>query len=170
MTFTLSDNITIYKSQSLMWAPQTSYRPEQKQVRLTGDGSDWNNASTKLVFRPPEGEAYSYSLWAPELHHINSRWYIIFTGNADNESPPPETDMLCDYTCPAVNHRMFVLESSGSDPWESNYTLKGQLDTFDQFAIDGTYFHHSTGLYHVYSCWFDRYISWPANLCITKCK
>ncbi|ERF73680.1 hypothetical protein EPUS_00933 [Endocarpon pusillum Z07020] len=98
--------------------------------------SNWNNASTKLVFDPPEGEAYSYSLWAPELHEIDERWYIIFTANADNESPPPETDMLCDYTCPAVNHRMFVLESSGSDPWESNYSLKGQLDTYDQFALD----------------------------------
>jgi GH43 family beta-xylosidase len=65
---------------------------------------------------------------------------------------------------------MFVLESSGPDPWESAYTLKGPLNTFDQFAIDGTYFQHSTGLYHVYSCWFQKYMSWPANLCITKCK
>ena len=64
--------------------------------------------------------------------------------------------------------RMFVLESSGPDPWMSNYTLKSQLDTFDQFAIDGTYFQHSTGLYHVYSCWYRAYDGWPSNLCITK--
>lgn len=63
---------------------------------------------------------------------------------------------------------MFVLESSGSDPWESSYTLKSQLDTFDQFAIDGTYFTHPTGLYHIYSCWHDKYTSWPAMLCITR--
>lgn len=49
---------------------------------------------------------------------------------------------------------MFVLEGSTSDPWTSNYTMKAELDTYDQFAIDGTYFRHSTGLYHVYSCWF----------------
>lgn len=49
---------------------------------------------------------------------------------------------------------MFVLESSGSDPWTSNYTLKAELNTYDQFAIDGTYFRHTTGLYHVYSCWY----------------
>ena len=76
--------------------------------------------------------------------------------------------MFCDYTCPAVNHRMYVLEGSTSDPWSSKYSMKGQLDTFDQFAIDGTYFQHSTGLYHIYSCWYRQYDGWPANLCITK--
>jgi GH43 family beta-xylosidase len=108
--------------------------------------------------------------------------------------------MLCDYTCLAVNHRMYVLEGSTSDPWTSNYTMKvsisslhsatrsrppltdelpphtalkltplqAQLNTYDQFAIDGTYFQHTTGLYHIYSCWFSAYISWPSNLCITK--
>lgn len=65
---------------------------------------------------------------------------------------------------------MFVLESSGSDPWTSNYTLKSQLDTYGQFAIDGTYFQHSTGLYHIYSCWYRAYDGWPSNLCITKSK
>lgn len=63
---------------------------------------------------------------------------------------------------------MYVLESSGSDIWESTYTLKGELDTYDQFAIDGTYFKHSTGLYHIYSCWFSALQSWPSNLCITQ--
>lgn len=76
--------------------------------------------------------------------------------------------MLCTFDCPAVHHRMFVLESSSSDPWSSEYSLKAQLNTFDQFAIDGTYFRHETGLYHVYSCWESAYVSWPANLCITK--
>jgi GH43 family beta-xylosidase len=76
--------------------------------------------------------------------------------------------MLCNFPCPAVNHRMFVLESSSDDPWNSDYKSKGQLDTYNQFAIDGTYFQHSTGLYHVYSCWYEAYLSWPSMLCITK--
>lgn len=76
--------------------------------------------------------------------------------------------MLCDYACPAVHHRMFVLEGTGSSPWTTRYTFKAQLNTYDQFAIDGTYFRHSTGLYHVYSCWYSPYDAWPANLCITK--
>lgn len=74
---------------------------------------------------------------------------------------------MCPFSCPAINHRMFVLESSGADPWTSNYTMKGMLNTFDQFAIDGTYFSYRNELYHVYSCWEDKYSAWPANLCIT---
>ena len=37
--------------------------------------------------------------------------------------------MYCPYNCPAINHRMFVLESSGSDPWLSEYSYKAMLDT-----------------------------------------
>ena len=77
--------------------------------------------------------------------------------------------MNCDFDCPALNHKMFVLESSSSDVWDSNYTIKAQLDNFDMgLAIDGTYFQHSTGLYQIYSCWYAKYMSWPSNLCIVK--
>lgn len=78
--------------------------------------------------------------------------------------------MYCEWNCPAVHHRMFVLEGLGADPWAATFTFKAQLNTFDQFAIDGTYFQHSTGLYHIYSCWYREYDGWPANLCITKSK
>jgi GH43 family beta-xylosidase len=76
--------------------------------------------------------------------------------------------MYCPYNCPAVNHRMYVLENDNSNPWEGNFTLKGELNTYDQFAIDGTYFRHDNKLYHVYSCWQQKYDAWPANLCITE--
>ena len=95
-------------------------------------------------------------------------WYIIFTADVDADTPSPEVDMLCDFTCPAVNHRMFVLEASGPDPWESAYVMRAELDTYGQFAIDGTYFQTPTGLYHIYSCWYGPYISWPSLLCISE--
>ncbi|GAM85845.1 hypothetical protein ANO11243_038530 [Dothideomycetidae sp. 11243] len=147
MTYTTNDNITLLRSSSL---------------------TDWDNAEVKLVFAPPTGQNYSTDLWAPEIHNLNGLWYFIFTADPAGDSPPPQTSMYCDFDCPAVNHRMYVLESSGADPWESTYSLKAQLDTYDQFAIDGTYFQHSTGLYHIYSCWYRQYDGWPANLCITK--
>ena len=78
---------------------------------------------------------------------------------SDADSLPAEIDMLCDFPCPAVNHQMFVLESNSDDPRNSDYAFKGQLDSYDQFAIDGTYFRHSTGLYHVYSCWYEANVS-----------
>jgi GH43 family beta-xylosidase len=132
--------------------------------------SDWNNAERRLLFQPPPGMNYSTDIWAPELHLIAQRWYVIFTADPHGDSPVPEVDMLCDYNCPAVYHRMFVLESNSTEPWTATFSMKSQLDTYDQFAIDGTYFQHSSGLYHVYSCWYGQYISWPANLCISKSK
>lgn len=147
LIYTTTDNITMWRSPSL---------------------TEWDNAEMKATFVPPKGEDYSTDLWAPELHQIEGKWYIIFTADPNSDTPPKEIDMLCTFDCPAVNHRMYVLEGSTSDPWTSNYTLKSQLNTYDQFAIDGTYFQHSTGLYHIYSCWYSAYVSWPANLCITK--
>lgn len=74
---------------------------------------------------------------------------------------------MCEWNCPAVNHRMFVLAADGPDPWTATYELKPMLDTYDQFAIDGTYFSYEDKLYHIYSCWENAYSAWPANLCIT---
>ncbi|MCJ1308218.1 hypothetical protein MMC25_001871 [Agyrium rufum] len=147
LSSTLTTNITLYRSKAL---------------------TDWTNAESKVLFNPEYGMPYSTDLWAPEIHAIDNRWYVIFTADPNYDSPPPATDMWCPFNCPAVNHRMFVLESSATDIWDSNYTIKSQLNTYDQFAIDGTYFQHSSGLYHVYSCWETQYSAWPSNLCIAK--
>jgi GH43 family beta-xylosidase len=63
---------------------------------------------------------------------------------------------------------MFVLEGDGPDPWTCNFTMKTPtgLNTFDQFAIDGSYFQYNDNLYMIYSCWENAYSGWPANLCI----
>ncbi|KAK7180219.1 hypothetical protein DPSP01_014529 [Paraphaeosphaeria sporulosa] len=147
MTYTTNDDVTLLRSQVL---------------------TDWNNVESKVLFTPPPGKNYSTDLWAPELHQLNGTWYVIFTADPRSDSPSPEVDMYCPYNCPAVHHRMYVLEGHGSDPWSANFAYKTQLDTYDQFAIDGTYFQHTSGLYHIYSCWTTQYAAWPANLCITK--
>jgi GH43 family beta-xylosidase len=80
---------------------------------------------------------------------------------------------------------MYVVEGKGADPWEAEWEYKAELDTYDQFSIDGTYFIKDRQLYHIYSCtsspiptyryctdnclgWYRKYDGWPANLCITK--
>ncbi|KAI9727302.1 MAG: hypothetical protein M1828_006921 [Chrysothrix sp. TS-e1954] len=148
MTYTMNTNITLLRSKVL---------------------TDWNNAESKLLYEPPTGKPYSTDLWAPEIHKFDDgHWYVIFTADPYTDMPPPEQDAFCSFECPAVNHRMYVLQSPGSNIWATNYTMKGELNTFNQFAIDGTYFKHTTGLYHIYSCWFDGLQSWPSNLCINK--
>lgn len=48
---------------------------------------------------------YSTDLWAPELQNVAGTWFVIFTADPANDSPPPEVDMFCEFSCPAVNHR-----------------------------------------------------------------
>ena len=127
-TYTTNTNITMLRSSVL---------------------TDWDNADVKLVFDPPPGMNYSTDLWAPELHQIDNSWFVIFTADPNFDTPSPEVDMFCDFNCPAIHHRMYVLEGSSSDPWNSTYTLKSQLNTYDQVAIDGTYFQHDSRLYHI---------------------
>ncbi|KAI1102472.1 glycoside hydrolase family 43 protein [Jackrogersella minutella] len=149
-TYTTNTNVTLRRSRYLT--------------------DNWDNAETRVVFNPDatSGEPWSTSLWAPEIHNISGSWYIIFTATSDSDNPVPLLDAMCPINCPAINHRMFVLAADGPDPWKANFTMKPMLDTYDQFAIDGTYFQHDNNLYHIYSCWEQKYSSWPANLCITR--
>jgi GH43 family beta-xylosidase len=138
-------------------------------MKVLIDYSNWNNAESKLLFKPPKGMNYSTDMWAPEIHNIDNKWYVIFTAD------PAGIVHLQRRTCSANSAvRLSITgclsSSDGSDPWASNYTLKSQLNTYDHLAIDGTYFRHSSGLYHIYSCWYRQYDGWPANLCITKSK
>lgn len=147
LTYTNNVDITLFRSQSL---------------------TDWAGAESRLVFKPPPGMNYSTDLWAPEIHYIDNKWYVIFTADPHNDSPSPEDEMWCEYNCPALHHRMYVVEGEGPDPWTATYTYKSQLDTYNQFAIDGTYFQHNATLYHIYSCWHHAHSGWPSNLCITR--
>ncbi|KAI0020793.1 glycoside hydrolase family 43 protein [Xylariomycetidae sp. FL0641] len=132
--------------------------------------TNWDHAESRVIFKPDptSGEPWSTDLWAPEIHNISGTWYVIFTATPDSDNPPPLLDAICPINCPAVNHRMFVLEADGPDPWTAKFSMKKMLNTYDQFAIDGTYFQHKDELYHVYSCWEQKFSAWPANLCITK--
>lgn len=148
-TCTTNDNITLWRSKALT--------------------DNWDEAESRVVFTPDptSGEAWSTDLWAPEIHNLSGAWYIIFTATPDSDAPPPLQEARCPYNCPAINHRMFVLAGDASDPWTASFSLKGEVDTYDQFAIDGTYFLYGGETYHVYSCWQEQTSAWPANLCIT---
>ncbi|KAF2436189.1 Arabinanase/levansucrase/invertase [Tothia fuscella] len=147
MTYSTNDNITLLRNKIL---------------------TNWDSAESRLLYKPEPNRPDSTDLWAPELHYLEGQWWVIYTADPHYDQPIPELDMLCTFNCPAVNHRMFTLVGDGADPWTANFAFKSELNTYDQFAIDGTYFKHKTGLYHVYSCWDSKFESWPANLCVTK--
>lgn len=87
-----------------------------------------------------EGEMSSY-IWAPEIHYINSKWYIYFAA--------AKTQEIIDGL---FGHRIYVLENPSPNPLEGNWMEKGQLKTnWETFSLDATTFEHK-GV---------RYLVWP---------
>lgn len=104
------------------------------------------------VWTAPETGPCSHAVWAPELHLLNGKWYIYFAAdNGRNE-----------------NHRMWVLESEGNDPF-GPYTCHGPLKT-SGWAIDGTVLTTDNGeLYFIWSGWPGR-VNGQQNLYISRMK
>lgn len=90
------------------------------------------------VWTPPQGAAYSKGIWAPELHRLDSRWYIYFAADDGNN----------------VNHRMYVLEGESQNP-QGAYKFRGKIAAAtDRWAIDGTVLVCDDGSkYFIWSGW-----------------
>lgn len=100
-----------------------------------------------LVWQAPERGPYSQEIWAPELHHLDGRWYIyVAASNGRN-----------------ATHRMIVLEAVGAEP-TSEFRFKSELYTGDEiatgrcnrWAIDGTILEHRGQRYMIWSGWQDE--------------
>lgn len=90
------------------------------------------------VWTPPPGTSYSSNLWAPELHHLNGKWYVYFAADDTRD----------------INHRMYVLENAAADPTTGEWVFKGKIsDTSDKWAIDGTVLEHKGQMYFIWSGW-----------------
>ncbi len=89
-----------------------------------------------MVWNAPVRGLNSRSIWAPELHRINGRWFIYYA--ADNGRN--------------ANHRMWILESESASPL-GPYHCRGTLET-GGWAIDGTILELDNGrLFFVWSGW-----------------
>lgn len=100
--------------------------------------ADLQTAPQKTVYTPPKGTMYSKQIWAPELHHINNKWYLYFAADSGRNE----------------DHRIWVLENPSKDPLEGEWTLKGKVaDPSDKWAIDASVFQHKRQWYMVWSGW-----------------
>ncbi|MFS0723662.1 family 43 glycosylhydrolase [Paenibacillus sp. 1P07SE] len=91
-----------------------------------------------VAWTPPRGTMYSSNIWAPEIHHVQGKWYIYFA--ADNGTN--------------ANHRMYVLENESENPLTGTWTFKGKItDPSDRWAIDGTVLEVEDQLYFLWSGW-----------------
>ena len=66
------------------------------------------------------------SIWAPEIHFIDGKWYVYFAAGATDD---------------VWAIRMYVLEGTGANPLTATWTEKGQIKTqWESFSLDATTF------------------------------
>lgn len=88
---------------------------------------------------PPRNGPNSISIWAPELHKIDGKWYLYYTAAAAGADDD--------------DHRgVFVLENDNADPTEGNWIDKGRVNTVLP-GIDGTTFEYNGKSYFIYSAY-----------------
>lgn len=93
------------------------------------------------VWRAPESGPNSTSVWAPELHRINGKWYVYYTA-ADKAHDDD------------AHRHTFVLENASSDPTRGQWVDRGMVKTH-YTGIDATVFQWDDQLYFVYSAYVD---------------
>lgn len=109
------------------------------------------HATPAIVWRKPDHGPMSKLIWAPELHHVNGKWYIYFA--AAHTQAFDELNMF--------QHRMFVLECADADPLTGKWIEKGQIKTqFDSFCLDATTFAHQGKQWYL---WAQKDPSIPGN-------
>lgn len=89
----------------------------------------------KTIWSPEPNGRYSYNLWAPEIHHLNGKWYIYFTAN---DGGGDESRRIC------------VLENGEADPMEGEWVWRGALQT-PVPGLDGTVVSVLGQLYFLYA-------------------
>ncbi len=93
-------------------------------------------AAEKVIWRKHATGAMGAHIWAPELHHLDGKWFIYFAaGDAEK----------------IWNIRLYVLENAAANPLEGEWIERGRLDTgWDSFALDASVFEHGG----------RRYLTW----------
>ncbi|MBE2223178.1 MAG: glycoside hydrolase family 43 protein, partial [Anaerolineae bacterium] len=76
-------------------------------------------------------------IWAPELHTIDSKWYIYFAAGSAED---------------IWAIRIYVLENESANPLEGTWVERGQLKTdWESFSLDATTFAHNGTRYLVWA-------------------
>ena len=102
LMFTNGVNLTLSRSHGLTYATVPRL-PAMNTDSLTVIGIMPSLSS--FLFKPPPSMTYSTDLWAPEIHNINGKWYVIFTADSASGSPPADVAMFGEFDCLSVNHR-----------------------------------------------------------------
>lgn len=90
------------------------------------------HAEEVVVWRKPETGPMSQLIWAPELHHIDGKWYIYFAATHTQA-----LDALGMF-----QHRMFAIECADRDPLSGTDRERANQHPVRHLRLDATTFVH----------------------------
>ncbi|WP_308637646.1 glycoside hydrolase family 43 protein [Paenibacillus silvisoli] len=93
------------------------------------------SAPKTTIWLPPDEGPGSRELWAPEIHHMQGKWYVYFTASAGGGD---------------ATRKVYVLENESDDPTKGSWTQKGAVNTALP-GLDGTVLEHDGKLYFMYA-------------------
>lgn len=116
----------------------------------TNDIAMLAKAEMRVVWRPPATGPNAHSIWAPELHRIDGKWFLYYSATASGFNDD-------------AHRAVFVLENDSTDPTTGIWQDRGRVNTA-RAGIDGTVFSHGGKRYFVYS----PYIGSDSGLAIAE--
>ncbi len=94
-------------------------------------------AEEKVIWRKHATGPMGAHIWAPEIHHLDGKWFIYFAAG--------EAEKIW-------NIRLYVLENSAANPLEGEWIERGQFDTgWESFALDASLFEHRGQRYLIWA-------------------
>ncbi|MCA9241379.1 MAG: glycoside hydrolase family 43 protein [Planctomycetales bacterium] len=112
---------------------------DRLELRRVKRLAELSAAEAKVVWRKHDTGPMGSHIWAPEIHHIDGKWYVYFAAGGAED---------------VWAIRMYVLENSSANPLEGEWVEKGQLKTdWESFSLDATTFAHRG----------RRYLAWAQH-------
>lgn len=104
------------------------------------------NAEEKTIWDEKDSETSFRFIWAPEMHEINSKWYVLFAASGSENN-------VWDIDC-------HIIMCEGNDPYNDKWIDKGKFEacegdefSFRGFSLDMTRF----------ECNGKHYVAWAQN-------
>lgn len=119
-------------------------------IRRTRDVTRLADAAERTVWTPPATGDHARSIWAPELHRIEGRWFLYYSAAAAGHDDD-------------AHRGIFVLENDAADPLTGTWIDRGRINTA-RAGIDGTTFAYRGQRYLVYS----PYVGPDSDLAIAR--
>ena len=104
------------------------------------------NAEEKTIWDEKDSETSFRFMWAPEIHEINGKWYVLFAASGSENN-------VWDIDC-------HIIMCEGNDPYNDKWIDKGKFEacegdefSFRGFSLDMTHF----------ECNGKHYVAWAQN-------